>query len=51
MLWLNSGGKEMKDIVEHIVKEGSREHVISWSNKGAECSEPNCEINEDKNER
>ncbi len=26
-------------------QEGSRQHVLSWSNLGRHCSEPNCEIN------
>ena len=31
--------------VEHIVKEGSREHVLHWDSNGTHCSEPNCEVN------
>ena len=35
--------------VPHVVKEGSREHVISYhhTKNGSmiKCSEPNCEIN------
>ncbi len=36
-----------KDVyrVKHIIKEGSREHVISYNSEGRKCSEPNCEIN------
>jgi len=34
---------------KHIIKEGSRTHVISYSNKGMKCSEPNCEINFEEN--
>ncbi len=30
----------------HQWREGSREHVIWWSNLGRHCSEPSCEINE-----
>jgi hypothetical protein len=29
-------------------QEGSRHHVISYSNKGRHCSEPRCEINKPK---
>ena len=32
-------------VMKHITKEGSREHVISWSSEGRRCSEPNCEVN------
>lgn len=38
-------GNEMRKWIEHIIKENSRNHVISWDNFGAKCSEPNCEIN------
>jgi len=38
-----------KKIVKHIVKEGSREHVIYWDTNGSHCSEPNCEINQENN--
>lgn len=31
--------------LEHIICEGSREHVLSYSNLGTRCSEPECEIN------
>lgn len=30
----------------HIIKEGSREHVIYWDSSGSHCSEPNCEWNQ-----
>ena len=36
--------EKMKPI-KHIVKEGSREHVVWWDSRGTHCSEPNCEIN------
>lgn len=29
----------------HIVCDGARFHVVSWSQHGERCSEPNCEIN------
>jgi hypothetical protein len=35
-----------KKWVPHIVSEGSRTHVVSWSTKGPRCSEPRCEINQ-----
>ena len=35
----------MKKIIKHIVKEGSREHVVWWDSYGRHCSEPECEIN------
>ena len=34
-----------KEIIQHIIEEGSRNHVISWDSDGEHCSEPNCEIN------
>lgn len=34
-----------KEIIEHIIEEGSRKHVISYDTHGMHCSEPNCEIN------
>lgn len=33
------------EVVEHVVEEGSREHVISYSSNGRRCSEPKCEVN------
>lgn len=33
-------------IVPHIVKDGSREHVISWDTKGRHCSCAECEVNQ-----
>jgi hypothetical protein len=43
----------MSDTVKHVIKEGSRQHVLSWhggivngrSVAWTRCSEPNCEIN------
>lgn len=29
----------------HLTKEGSRAHVLSWTNLKRQCSEPLCEIN------
>ena len=37
--------KKIKKLVKHILKEGSRYHVLSWDNHGTHCNEPNCEIN------
>jgi len=31
--------------VPHVVKEGSREHVVHWDTNGAHCSEERCEVN------
>lgn len=31
--------------LQHIIREGSRRHVIHWSKNGAHCSEPRCIIN------
>ena len=39
-----------KKWVEHVVEEGSRNHVISYDNNGAHCSVPNCVINKPKKE-
>ena len=33
---------------KHIIKEGSREHVLSWDSSGRHCSDPGCEINSGK---
>lgn len=33
------------EIEKHIIKEGSRKHVVSYDSNGSRCSEPNCEIN------
>ena len=32
--------------IPHIVKEGSRKHIVWWDSNGSHCSEPNCELNE-----
>jgi len=32
---------------KHIHCNGARYHVVSWSNRGQHCSEPNCEINKE----
>lgn len=31
--------------VPHVVKNGSRQHVIWWDTKGRHCSCPECEVN------
>ncbi len=31
--------------MKHIIKEGSRYHVIHWDSGGIHCSEKECEIN------
>jgi hypothetical protein len=41
--------EELKE--KHIIKEGSRRHVITYSTQGMYCSEPNCEVNHDRNTR
>lgn len=33
------------EVVKHIIKEGSREHVLWWDSNGQHCSEKDCEIN------
>ena len=33
---------------KHIIKEGSRRHVLYWNTNGKHCSEPDCEINQEK---
>lgn len=30
---------------KHIIKEGSRHHVVWWDANGSHCSESNCELN------
>lgn len=34
-----------EDVLVHIIKEGTRYHVLHWNTKGRHCSEPKCEIN------
>lgn len=34
--------------IKHIVQDGSRYHVLSWSTDGTTCSEPDCEINRER---
>ena len=36
------------DYIKHVYCEGARFHVISYSDKGRRCSEPNCIINKPK---
>ena len=38
--------RKKREWVEHVIKEGLREHVISYDSNGSHCSEPSCEINE-----
>jgi hypothetical protein len=37
--------------VKHMVKEGSRSHVIHYDTNGMHCSEPDCEINKPEGRR
>jgi hypothetical protein len=37
--------------VEHIICEGSYRHALHYDNKGAHCSEKNCEINKPRGEK
>lgn len=34
-----------KEIVHHLVCNGTRRHVISYDNNGQHCNVKNCEIN------
>ena len=34
-----------KEIVDHVIEEGSRDHVIYWDTNGSHCSNPKCEKN------
>lgn len=36
---------EGKDMIHHLVCNGSRRHVIWWDSNGQHCSEKHCEIN------
>lgn len=38
----------MKKYVKHIIKEGSREHVLSWDSNGRRCSCKDCEVNKER---
>ncbi|PKR82463.1 hypothetical protein [Heyndrickxia camelliae] len=33
---------------KHIICEGAREHVLSFSTNGIKCSEKNCVVNRDR---
>lgn len=35
--------------IQHVYCEGARFHVISWSGPGRHCSEPDCEVNKERN--
>lgn len=35
-------------VIEHELKEGSRSHVLWWDSQGTHCSEPDCEINQER---
>lgn len=37
-----------RKIKEHVVSEGSREHVMHWDTNGRHCSEKDCEVNHGK---
>ena len=37
--------KSKKIWVKHILKEGSRFHVLSYDTNGVHCNSKNCEIN------
>lgn len=34
--------------VHHVVRHGSRRHVLYWDSNGEHCKEPRCEINRKK---
>lgn len=34
--------------IQHVYCEGARFHVLSWSALGTHCSEPECEINKQR---
>lgn len=34
--------------VKHVIKEGSRQHVLFYDTQGVHCSYKNCEINKPK---
>lgn len=36
---------------KHIRCNGARYHVISWDSQGAKCSEPDCELNKERNQK
>jgi hypothetical protein len=42
--------KEEEKWIPHVVKEGSRKHVLSYDSNGAHCSEPDCIYNKPKEE-
>ena len=34
--------------IQHVYCEGARFHVLSWSTEGRHCSEPDCEVNRER---
>ena len=34
--------------IQHVYCEGARFHVLSWSTQGRHCSEPDCEVNRER---
>lgn len=37
--------------IQHVICDGARFHVLSWSTLGTHCSEPDCEINRERERR
>jgi hypothetical protein len=37
--------------VQHVYCDGARFHVLSWSTQGRHCSEPDCEVNRERESR
>lgn len=36
--------------IQHVYCDGARFHVLSWSTLGRHCSEPDCEVNREREE-
>lgn len=37
--------------IQHVICDGARFHVLSWSTLGTHCSEPDCEVNRERERR
>ena len=38
-------GRQLTFKIKHVIKEGSRDHVLFYDDFGAHCSNPLCETN------
>lgn len=43
--------KNPDESIQHVYLEGARFHVISWSTMGRHCSELDCEVNREEQQK